>query len=153
MLVLGLGDGFKNQETMKFVVFGLQNNEIGIWLYQSEADQFQEAFKPIIISPQFPHKWPQNCHNYSNMFSYGFPMIPRKRLKMPSASLFAVVWSGLGVGTGNPIRVWHFRDWIHLSLEKCTKEGPLGKHMENHGKIYWDNYSHVWDISWGNVVK
>ena len=43
MLVLGLGDGFKNQEIMKMRVSGLSTNEIGILLYQSEAEKVNEA--------------------------------------------------------------------------------------------------------------
>ena len=38
MLFAGLGGGFKNQEIMEFGFSGLSNNEIGIVLYQSEAD-------------------------------------------------------------------------------------------------------------------
>ena len=38
MLVLGLGDGFKNAEIMELSVLGFSNNEIGNLLYQSGAD-------------------------------------------------------------------------------------------------------------------
>ena len=48
MMVLGLGDGFKNQEIMKMKVSGLSNNEIGILLYQSEAEEIKKAIKSII---------------------------------------------------------------------------------------------------------
>ena len=40
MLVVGIGDGFNNQEIMGFGGLGFQNNEIGILLYQSEAEEF-----------------------------------------------------------------------------------------------------------------
>ena len=48
MLVLGLGDGFKNQEIMEIRVSGLSNNEIGILLYQNEAEKINKAIKSII---------------------------------------------------------------------------------------------------------
>ena len=48
MLVLGFGDGFKNQEIMKMKVLGLSNNGIGIILYQSEAEKINKAIKSII---------------------------------------------------------------------------------------------------------
>ena len=48
MLVLGLGDGLKNQEIMKIGVLGFGNNEIVILLYQSEAEKINEAIKSII---------------------------------------------------------------------------------------------------------
>ena len=67
MLVLGLGDGFKNQEIMKMRVSGLSNDEIGVLLYQSEAETIDKAIKSI-IQIHFPHKWPKKCHNYYLMF-------------------------------------------------------------------------------------
>ena len=48
MLVLGLGDWFENQEIMEFGVSGLSNNEIGILLYQSEAEKVNKAITSII---------------------------------------------------------------------------------------------------------
>ena len=48
MLVLGLGDGLKNQEIMKMMVWGLQNTEIGILLYQTEAEKINKAIKSIV---------------------------------------------------------------------------------------------------------
>ena len=48
MLVLGLGDGFKNQEIMDLGALGLSNNEIGILLYRSEAERNNKAIKSII---------------------------------------------------------------------------------------------------------
>ena len=45
MLVLGLGDGFKNQEIMEFEV---SDNEIGILLYRSEEEKNNKAIKSII---------------------------------------------------------------------------------------------------------
>ena len=47
-LVLGPGDGLKHYEIMKFGVAGLKNNEIGILLYQNEADENKKAIKSII---------------------------------------------------------------------------------------------------------
>ena len=51
MLVLGLGDGFKNQEIMECGVLGFQNNELWILVYQSEQIQgsFLIHFKAILI--------------------------------------------------------------------------------------------------------
>ena len=51
MLVLGLGDGFKNQEIMEFRVLSLQTNEIGILLYQSGAEKINKAIKSITDKP------------------------------------------------------------------------------------------------------
>ena len=47
MLVLGLGDGFKNQEIMKMRVSGLSSNEIGILLHQIEAEEIKKAITSI----------------------------------------------------------------------------------------------------------
>ena len=48
MLVLGLSDGFENNEIMDFLLLGLSNNEIGIFLYQCEAEKSNKAIAPII---------------------------------------------------------------------------------------------------------
>ena len=48
MLVLGLGDGFKNPEIMGFGVSGFSNNGIGIFLYQSEAEKISKAIESIL---------------------------------------------------------------------------------------------------------
>ena len=39
MMVLGLSNGFENKEIMEFGASGFENNEIGILLYQSEAEE------------------------------------------------------------------------------------------------------------------
>ena len=67
MLVLGLGDGFENQDIMNMRVSGLSNNEIGILLHQNEAEQINKAIKSIIWT-HFPHKWSKNHHNHNHMF-------------------------------------------------------------------------------------
>ena len=48
MLVLGGLDTSKNQKIMKIMVLGLQNNGIGILLYQSEAEKNDKAIISII---------------------------------------------------------------------------------------------------------
>ena len=48
----------KNQEIMEFEVLGFENNEIGILLYQNEAEKINKAIKSI-IQIHFPHIWPK----------------------------------------------------------------------------------------------
>ena len=48
MLVLGALDTSKNPQIMKMMVFGFKNNETGILLYQTEAEQINKAIKSII---------------------------------------------------------------------------------------------------------
>ena len=38
----------KNQEIMKISSFDISNNEIGILLYQCEAEKINKAIKPIL---------------------------------------------------------------------------------------------------------
>ena len=59
MLVLGLGDRFKHPAIMEFGVFGFLNNEIGILLYQSEAEKSYGAFW-IIFSYYLHHQKVEN---------------------------------------------------------------------------------------------
>ena len=47
MLVLGLGGTSKNPEIMEFGVSGLSHNEIGILLYQSEAENSINLLKVL----------------------------------------------------------------------------------------------------------
>ena len=50
-MIKGINTGFQgleNQEIMKSQDFYVWNNEIGILLYQSEAEKINEAIKPII---------------------------------------------------------------------------------------------------------
>ena len=48
MLGLGALDTFKKPQIMTMSVLGLGNNEIGILLYQTEAEQINKAIKSII---------------------------------------------------------------------------------------------------------
>ena len=62
MLVLGLGDGFKNQEIMRMRVSGLSNNEVSILLYQSEAGNGPE------LAVNIPVMFPVSFLYFSNDF-------------------------------------------------------------------------------------
>ena len=85
MLVLGLGDGFKDQEIMKMKVLGVSNDEIGFYYTNLKREKSIKLLKVYV-----PHIWPKNGHNYCHMFSYDFPMIflwtcRRQRLPCPQA--------------------------------------------------------------------
>ena len=60
MLVWGGVDTSKNLKIMKCCVSGFQNNEIGILLYQIEAEQIQKTIQSIIqihFPQDFGEKW------------------------------------------------------------------------------------------------
>ena len=53
MLVLGLGDGFKNPQIMEFGVLGLQNNESGFYYINLKRINSRKLLKVLFkhISP------------------------------------------------------------------------------------------------------